>query len=211
MVAAETTAPVRAPALGSPAPRRRLAIGLDAAAVTGLGVIDIDTSRMVAVRRLDTEAAAWTEERAIGLLDELLGDAEWCAALERPFGNSRAVRMKLRTAPPTGPAKAWARILAHLARRRAARTGVRFLKPLVLRPKPDAWRKMLGIRTSGDVKAAALAYVAQALGVEGITDHNAAEGLCLAEYMARIARYGAAERTSTGARAGGAIAVHFVR
>ena len=194
--------------LGGSAPRRsgpptaaagallpRLAIGLDAAGDTGLGVVDVDSGRVLACVVIATRRATWTQEQAIATLDELLGAATWCAAVEQPFGANLAVRMRLarqgvHTAPPSAAVGEWLRVLDLLARRRAERAGVPFCKPWIERPQPQRWRAPLGIRTTGDTKAAALAYVREVLRVAHVEDHNAAEGLCIAEYVRRLARAG---------------------
>ena len=82
----------------------RVALGIDAADVTGIGVwampdltdlppraqleaLDaLGGSALLCALKVDTSIRGWREHHAIELLDELLGDALWVAAVERPFG-----------------------------------------------------------------------------------------------------------------------------
>ena len=133
-------------------------------------------------------AAAWTEAEFADRLDAALGDADWFAVLERPWGLSRAAQGQKRTTPPVAAIDSCRRVLRMVARRRWQRAGRppgRYV-PAILRPKPAVWRGLLGIRQSGGVKAAAVNYVREVLRLE-VTDHNVAESVCLAEYGVRHA------------------------
>ena len=101
----------------------RVALGIDAADVTGIGVwampdltdlppraqleaLDaLGGSALLCALKVDTSIRGWREHHAIELLDELLGDALWVAAVERPFGtktrwvDGRRMRALLAAAP----------------------------------------------------------------------------------------------------------------
>ena len=76
-----------------------------------------------------------TEAELVEELDAAVGPAAWAAAVERPFDRRG----------PVWAERTWRRVLAQLAKRRAARRGVRYRKPLVLRPWPQTWRSATGI------------------------------------------------------------------
>jgi len=200
---AERYAPHAAP---PPPVRARVALGIDGADVTGVAAFDVTT-----LRRLDScvvrmGRAGFSEELALGGLDDMLGDSEWIAAVERPFGR----RKDGKGTAPTYAAAFWARVLDLLARRRAERAGVKLRRPMILRPYPQAWRSTIGVRTTGDTKAAALAYARRILGI-GVEDHNEAEANLIAYFTARIAQQGAVSAIALGARIGRATKIHFVR
>ncbi len=186
------------PASSTPAVRR-LVVGVDAADVAGVAAWEVtddpvrldarEGANFVAALTVRRDRAGFTEADAIALVDELLGEAVWMAVVEKPFGvatawiNGRKVK---RGTPPTAAHDFWCRVLDLVARRRAQRAGRAFRTLVLVKPTAGSWRSPLGVATSGDVKASAVAWLHR-LGV-AVPEHNAAEGACIAAYGARLAR-----------------------
>lgn len=192
----------------------RVALGIDAADVTGIGVwampdltdlppraqleaLDaLGGSALLCALKVDTSIRGWREHHAIELLDELLGDALWVAAVERPFGTkTRWVdgrRMRVGS-EPTAAQRYWLGAVDALARARhvaaraakdPARPAGRYYSPTVLRPVGNEWRAPIGVRAvAGDYKAGAVRWLL--LHGRHVPEHNAAEGACIAAYAAR--------------------------
>lgn len=186
---------------------RRVAVGFDGARVTGIGLWRV-TDRLTVGRssgaaellglcRVDIDAAGWREADSIDLVDALLEDAsggepiEWAAAVEDVYQPRPEADGKFLGRPPTAARKHWLRVVDHLARVRAKRLGVPFRKPRPFSVKASSWRKTLGVdayvcRYGGDTKTAAVAFLREVLGLE-VPEHNTAEGVLLAHYLARVA------------------------
>ncbi len=189
-----------------PTPRARapfrVALGLDGAATTGLGVWRVP-ERLVIGRAggadflgaytLRIGGKRWTEEDTITVIDAAIGDdAEWFVVLEALFLKQLGADGKRRGRPPAHARQHLKRAVSHVARRRAERLGVRHIEPTILEPQPGSWRATTGAnayvaRCLGDTKAGAIAFLRDVLGVD-VEEHNAAEGACLAYYGARVAQ-----------------------
>lgn len=189
-----------------PTPRTRalyrVALGLDGANTTGLGVWRIPNGMPIGraggagflgAYTLKLGGKRWTEEDTIQVIDAAIGDdAEWFVVLEGLFLERRGKDGKRRGRPPAHARQALKRAVGHVARRRAERFGVRHVSPSMVEPQPGSWRATTGVnafvaRCLGDTKAGAIAFLRDVLGVD-VEEHNAAEGACLAYYGARVAQ-----------------------
>lgn len=177
---------------------RRVALGIDAGNSTGLGLWEVGGGYLrCELVRIDR--AGWSEQQAIELLDRFVGDARWVAAIERPWASGRGghgtgASAKAFTVPPTFAIKHWTRVVDLFARARADRIHQAYRKPTVLAPRPEEWRRPLGVacRGVGDdarerrdyVKADAVRRLRVVHGLE-IEQTDVAEAVSIAEWCAR--------------------------
>ncbi|TAL44042.1 MAG: hypothetical protein EPN91_05180, partial [Salinibacterium sp.] len=97
----------------------RVGVGIDPGTTHPSGVcVWAVRGGLVAAQAVKIDAASWSEAKSIALLDELLGDAEWIAAIEKPWGNRKGGGRA-----PIYASTHWNRVVLEVARRRLARPG----------------------------------------------------------------------------------------
>jgi len=124
-------------------------------------------------------------------IDDIEPTALWLAVVERPF-SSRG---------PVAAERWWLDVLTVLAKRRAEDAGLRYRKPLLLRPRAGTWRSQLGlpVRALKGVGDGSAWLKAKAIDFIDFIDHvalnsaDAAEAACQALWAARAAMHGGIE------------------
>jgi hypothetical protein len=188
--------------------RPRVVIGIDPSAessgVAAWGVgPDVLSCASIRAERVRLNRAGWTEANSIELVDAMIADREWIACVERSFGLRGQHAGRVTGSAPTFAEQHWLRVIDLLARSRAARAGLRYRKPLILRPRPQVWRGPLGLAVKGVgrsederrawVKAQAVRRLQLMHGLH-YDNHDVAEAVSIAEYGARIGVLGYALR-----------------
>lgn len=154
----------------------------------------LNTSGLLSAFVENIARAGYTQELALNLIDNRIGDAEWAACVERPPPPKLGLR-----AAPSAAERFWLDVFDLVARRRHERAKLRgetgrFRKPVIVRPRPQEWRGPLGLPIKGIgrtkleqrefLKAMAIKRIKLVHGVD--LGPDAAEAANLAEYAARL-------------------------
>lgn len=172
----------------------RVIVGIDPADTTGLAFVDADVRGgigLLSSHEVRIDRAGFTQAQAIQILESYIGQRPWAVAIERPFGN--------RVGGGRAPAHAerfWRDAVDLLARLRCERADGRFRKPTVFRPRPQDWRKALGVPVRGfgatydQRRASIIARVVERLfrlyGLK-VTSPDVAMAISIAEWARRAA------------------------
>lgn len=175
----------------------QVAIGIDPGQRSGVAAWQV-RGHLRSAQLVNIGAASWSEAAGVDLLDHMIGESEWLAAIEKPWGHLRGHQSKT-TAPPTYAAKFWKNVLVLLARKRAKRLGLAYRRPLILEPRPNEWRAGTGVpvrcpgvaeaERTANLKASAIRILKSGYDVE-IEQPDVAEATLISIWAASKASFG---------------------